>query len=97
VCGNAVKPLQLHHWGLCEVPRLAAVKEDQLDNRLVELCAYLWWGVIHLEDLSYSGLYHTSLPNLAPHCSDVLVVLCKNLPKVVKGFYLLEDFPFYVE
>ena len=79
-----MKPLQPHHCNLCEVPRLAAVKKDQLDNRLVKLCADLLQSAIGLEDLSYSGPCHTSLPELAPHCPDVLVILCKSTPKVSK-------------
>ena len=92
-----VKPLQPRHCGLCEVPRLAAVKEDRLHNRLVDLCAYHWWSVICLEDLSYSVPCRTGLPDLALHCSEVLIVLCKNSPKVMDGLYLLQDFPFHIE
>jgi len=43
-----VEPLQPCQCGLCEVPRLTAVEEDRLHNRLVELGADLWWSVVRL-------------------------------------------------
>ena len=70
-----MKPLQPRQCGLREVLRLAAIKKDQLDNRLVKLCADFWRSVLRLEDLSYSGPCCTSLPDLALHCPDVLVIL----------------------
>jgi len=82
VCSPDVKPLQPCQYGLGEVPCLAAVEEDRLHNRLVELCADLWRGVVCLENLPHSSPYPPSLLDLALHCPDVVIILGENSPEI---------------
>jgi hypothetical protein len=56
-----MEPLQQHQYICCKVPRLAAVKKDQLHYCLVELGADLWWGVVRLWNLANASPFTPSL------------------------------------
>ena len=70
-----MEPLEPGHYGRAQNPRLAAVQEDGLHDRLVELGANSWGRILPSQHLPNPCPRPARLAELALHGLDVIVVL----------------------
>jgi hypothetical protein len=85
-----VKSLQPCHRCLAKHLRLAAVEEQRLNHRLVELGADLWGNVLCSRDIADSRPGGTGFANLHMNCLYIVVVLGEKTPEILEDIDPLE-------
>jgi hypothetical protein len=91
-CSN-VKSFEPRESGPRDNPCLAAIKEDCLDDSLIEPRGYGWRRVLTPKDLTHMSSSSTGFPQLRPNCLDVIVVLRHHPTKVFKDLDALKYIP----
>jgi hypothetical protein len=88
-----VKSFELCKGGPRDDPCLAAIKEDGLDNSLVELHGNNQSHILAPKDLTYVSPSSMGFSKLCPNCLNIVIVLHHHLTKVFKDFDMLEYIP----
>ncbi len=88
-----MKPLEPHHGGSRDDPRLTAIKENGLYNSLVELRSNEQRCILTLKDLINLSPSSVVLPKLGTEGLIIVVVLSHHPPKVLVNFNPLEHIP----
>jgi hypothetical protein len=85
-----VKPLQPCQGGCGEVPRLAAIKEDGFDDRLIKFGGHPRCCILPTQYLPYSGPNSPCLPQLLPDGLCIIIVLRKQAAEVFEHLDLFQ-------
>ncbi len=88
-----MKSFEPREGGPRDTPCLAAIKEDGLDNSLIEPRGYGRRCVLTWKDLTHTSLSSTGFPQLRPNRLDVIVILCHHLTEVFKDLDALKYIP----
>ncbi len=91
-CSN-VKSFEPRKGGPRDNPCLAAIKEDGLDNSLIEPRGYGWRHILTPKDLTHTSPSSTGFLQLRPNCLDVIVVLRHHPTEVFKDLDVLQYIP----
>jgi hypothetical protein len=95
ICSADVKSFDPRKGSLREDPCLATIKEDGLNNGLVEPRRDVWRCILTSKDLSDTSPGGTGFPKLRLNSPDIVIVLRHHLTKVLEDLDTLQDYPMY--
>jgi hypothetical protein len=80
-----MKSLEPGHGRLGEVPCLAAIEQDSLDNCFVKLSSYPWPNILPSENLANTGPDASCFPQLLPDSLRIVVILREETTEVLEN------------